>query len=119
MAEHLLKKAVPCPFCGKTDLGFYDNVAAGTTAVFCNNCMCHGPTAKNKRGAADNWGQRSEIQSLLWLALQVDGFFESDLTIVESKIVTKLEKHGLVKIVKFDDEENVVEITPLCRDLRV
>jgi len=51
----------PCPFCGKADLLYVDelgNEARPFFAVACGNCEAEGPVARTSGRASDLWNTR-------------------------------------------------------------
>jgi len=53
-----------CPFCGQADEGNSElsvkkNNINGNRAVFCENCMTHGPQKATKEEAIEAWNRRA------------------------------------------------------------
>lgn len=48
----------PCPFCGSTDVGFYEHMFAKDFAVICNLCGGEGPKRPTHEDAGRLWNKR-------------------------------------------------------------
>ncbi len=51
---HLL----PCPFCGASDVSFYEHVYARHFAVVCERCSAEGPRRPSHEEAGRLWNRR-------------------------------------------------------------
>lgn len=54
-------RLAPCPFCGSTELGFYEYTYAVHFAVACRECGAQGPSRPEKDKAAALWNGRAVI----------------------------------------------------------
>jgi len=48
----------PCPFCGSTDIGFFEHVFTGDHSVICRGCGGEGPRRMGRDGAVRLWNER-------------------------------------------------------------
>ena len=56
--KRYLLEAKPCPWCHTRDFEFAESVAAGTVAVLCKGCYCHGPATRSEKDAVIRWNRR-------------------------------------------------------------
>ena len=67
MAEKIIAKLKPCPFCGGKDTGILTTSYDGYWyAVFCEICMAHTRKCRRKEDAEEAWNTRTERKDEEW-----------------------------------------------------
>jgi Lar family restriction alleviation protein len=61
----VIESALPCPFCGGTNLAFISDVDGGRDVEFivcmADDCLADGRIGKNKEDALNKWNKRHSL----------------------------------------------------------